>query len=214
MPNPRALRLAPAREGRRLALTWRFWRQGDEFYAAARDAAVLTKVSFHRNGNWQAQVGPTVRRLTPHRRVNDDWLHVVSIYWLLPPESYIPLASTKEAATLVEVPSGSKLIVNLLLTLRGDKPALPPLPPGSLLPWVQDLRGGRTLVVHAVTEPEVDLDRDTVRRIRKEAGPLRVKEVPPAGEFYGEITWFALRPEANCLVIVPLGPDINPLVAT
>jgi hypothetical protein len=208
MSSRKAYRIAPSRDGHRVASAWRFWRSGDEFYAAVRNAAHLTKVSFHRNGNWQLRMGAATKRLMATRHYLPGWLHVVSIQWFLYPGSLRPLTSGSEDVELVEVPEDHKLAVNIILstTKAGSDPPLPR--EGGRFVWREHLRDSRLVVVHAVTLPLAEQDHEARARILREAPPLTYETKPDPADVYAEISIYTTRPESgNVIGIAPLPPD-------
>jgi hypothetical protein len=207
MSSRKAFRVAPSQDGVRPGSSWRFWRQGDEFYAGCREVIGVSKLSFHHDGNWQLRVGTAMEKLTLSRRVFDEWVHAISLQWLPWTRAFRPILSDKEKVTLIDVPEDSKLVVNLLLSLsKGDPPAPKPCE-GGLILWSERLSDRRVLLLHVVTLPQTEQDRDEALRLRRKA-LITVKRIPEPGAFYSEIAWFASRPESgNTVALVPLGPD-------
>jgi hypothetical protein len=206
MSISKIFRAAPSRLDRRAASIWRFWHQGDEFYAAARDSTHAAKISFHRNGNWQARVGPASQRFTSSRLITPDWLHALSVHWILLPDAFLPKSSGHENCTLVEVPNDCNLILNLVVSTTGSALAQPRVPPVQSFVWYQRLRSGRILAIDLLTELQTDHDREIASWLRRE-GTFTVDKLPGPDAFYAELAWLATRAEGNTVVIVPVGPD-------
>jgi hypothetical protein len=207
MVSSKIFRIAPSRKGVRIAGIWRFWQQGAEFYAASRSAIGVCKISFHRNGNCQVTIGHAIQKLTAIQSVSPDWQRIYSLQWGLSPDALIPRAGREEDVKLVDVPDGSKLQVNLLLSTSNEQVA-PPVPrEGGAFLWRTELRDGRSILLHAITRPETRYERGEIDRRRREA-PIIAVAAPKRGDTYAEITWFSSRPTTgNQGVIVPLGPE-------
>src|SRR5687768_13573947 len=89
--------------------------------------ARVSKISFHRHGNWQVSIGSTTIRLVPTREVLPGWLHVISIQWFILPDALRPSARSNENIEFVDIPEGSKLALNLLVSVTKTTRE-PPLP--------------------------------------------------------------------------------------
>ena len=207
MQKEKALRVAPSRDGIQVANAWRFWAQGDEFYAAARDMAKLGKISFHSRFNWQFRAGSFVNRLAPPLPLSNNWLHALEIVFLIGSNVLLPLAQREEKVTLIETPEGYKLLVDLLLS-RGSRvpPSLPAETAGSVLA-THRLRSGAQLVATTRTLVFTETDQAIIADTRAK---LRVNftEDPPTSGVYVEATWQTFSPKTgNVIGVIPVGCD-------
>lgn len=114
----RKIRVAPARGGKPFASPWRFWSQGDEFYAAPRNYIRLGKFSFHRAGRWQYELGGKRFRLAPSVQLSNGWKHVLQISFLAE-GNFLPMLHDKlKDIFLVETPPLHKMLIDLALSDR------------------------------------------------------------------------------------------------
>jgi hypothetical protein len=207
MRKENALRIAPARDGAQVASAWRFWAQGDEFYAAARDTARLGKVSFHSRFNWQFRAGTLINRLAPPLSLSNNWLHALEIVFLVDHHTLLPLAQREEKVALVETPQGHKLRVDLLLSKDSR---VPPSLPREVVGTVQAshrLRNGAQLRAVTRTLALTDPDRAIIAETRAN---LRVNfaQDPPDSGVYVEARWQTFSAKSgNAIGIVPVGDD-------
>jgi hypothetical protein len=207
MRKQNALRVAPSRGGIPVANAWRFWAQGDEFYAAARDVAKLGKVSFHSNGNWQFRAGAALNRLAPASPLSNGWLLALQLVFLVDPDVMLPLDQREEGVRLLETPDGFKLLVDLLLS-KGSSSVPPPLPSeiGGAMVAAHRLRNGTHLVATTRTMGLTAADQGFITDLRAK---LRINFTgdPPASGFYAEATWQTFNTEANLIGVIPVGQD-------
>jgi hypothetical protein len=207
MRKENALRVAPGRDGVQVANAWRFWAQGDEFYAAARDMAKLGKVSFHSRFNWQFRAGTVANRLAPPLSLSNSWLHALEIVFLVDRNVLLPLAQREDKVALIETPEGYKLLVDLLLSTGGRVPTSLPAEMVGNVQAAHRLRNGAQLLAVTRTLALTDADRALITETRAK---LRVNftQDPPTSGVYVEATWQTFSPTTgNAIGIVPVGYD-------
>jgi len=206
MQREHALRVAPSRGGRQIASAWRFWAQGDEFYAASRDAAALGKISFHKNFKWQYRLGTTTTRLAVPLRLSLGWLHAVQISFLVEADVLLPLKRADAKVRLIEVPEGSKLVLNVLVSSETRRPVLkPPAEIGGTVLDSDRLRGGASLIVTGRGLKMDANDRSIVADVRDK---LRINFTgrPNANEVFAEAAWHEFDARTgNAIAIIPVG---------
>ena len=205
MNKGHALGVAPSRDGKQIALAWRFWAQGDEFYAASRDAIKLGKISFHKNFNWQYRLGDALFPLARPLRLSDDWLHAVQLSFLVKAGVLLPLSQGDTRVSLVDVPVGAKLVLNLLVSLHTRKPMLtPPAQIGGAVILSHRLRGGTSLIM---TYRILEMDTNDLSVIDDIQAKLRINftSLPDSSEVFAEAVWHQFDARTgNTIVVVPV----------
>jgi hypothetical protein len=199
------VRVAPSRKGVQLASTWRIWTQGDEFYAAARHAAQIVKISFHRNFNWQIRAGGGVVRLAPPMNLSDNWMHVIEVSFLIDKNVLYPLEKKEPKVALIETPENEKLLVNIMLSSSSRRRVIqPPIEIGGDLLGHARLRSGKTLIMTKRVQALSDVDLGLMAEIQAK---LRVNftSVPNPQEVYVEANWSNFSPKTgNVVAIIPV----------
>ena len=207
MSSRAVFRVAPSRNGMMAAHTWRFWRSGDEFYGGVRKATHLSKLSFHRTGNWQLRIDSAMHRLPVTRHISSEWTHVISLQWMILPDSFHPNSTGHEEVLLIEVPVGYRLCLDLFVSRTTSLGELPDSNPGGLFVWDEKLRNGRRLAMQQTVVPWTDIEVLDALGIRH-ASSVTVERPPAERSHYAEIAWFTSRPSTgNVVKIVPHGPN-------
>jgi hypothetical protein len=186
-----------------LALPWWFTHQGNEFYLASKLGLSVSKISFHRDGNWQMRTGNQVIRFAPTRIVSGNWLHAASVRWYLSAGAFRPPGKAANKVRLLEVPENADLVAAIFVSVDDSNPPIPMVSGGNIL--VRDhLRDGRSVVIESFA---VEADQQFASRVRNiTAISLSGSEVP--GDFYAETHEIYSDPEqGNILAVVPLGVD-------
>ncbi|RIK45776.1 MAG: hypothetical protein DCC58_05405 [Chloroflexi bacterium] len=196
------------RNGVQIAGAWRIWTQGDEFYAAGRDAVRLGKISFHRNNNWQLRLGTMMQRLAPGLLLSGSWRHALELIFLVSDDVLLPKAQREEKVVAVETPLQHKLLIDLLLTDSADRRSLMPVEvQGSVLREVI-LRSGKTLLVLGRVLPFTSEDFAAVADMRSKLRVSFRERIPERHEAYVEATLTSFAPgRGNVLQIIPVGPE-------
>lgn len=208
MADRNILRIAPSRGGVQIANAWRFWSQGDEFYAAARNTAALGKISFHRNGNWQHRAATGMSRLSPGLRLSAGWLHVLELVYLIGADTLLPLDQREEAVILVDTPSFHKLLLDLLLSdsSRQSHSGPPPEMRGTVLKTLR-LRSGKILLVIGRVMPFTSEDQAAIADMRAKLR-INFSASPNANEVYAEASLHSFQQGAgNIVQVIPIGSE-------
>lgn len=215
----KVLRLAPVRNGKQVASTWRIWTQGDECYLAMRHAVQSAKISLHRNHNWQLRIGHAVYRLVPSSGLPDNWVLPIQLAFFVDSDAFHPLQGKCGQSTAIDIPDGDKLIVNVLFAPASGSDDLD-LPPqfwrNKVLGQLPLTSGRRVVVTAALFERTMQDDMD-VKRIRAN---LKIKASKPRhsprGAIYAEAMELSRNVTtrggasgliANVAYIVPVGED-------
>lgn len=210
-----ALRVAPGRQGKPAALSWKFWVSGSEVYATTRNNGNTAKISFHASGQIHMRFeGKHVRNLAPPLLLgNGQWLHAFELRFLLSPDAYSPPTENLRGkrAFLIEVPPDTVLIMNLLAGQAGCSAATDL--PNEFLPtakplWRATLRDQRPVVLIARLREMDKRNRDEIMFIRHKLNPKfnipkSLTEAP-----YTEIkhvVWDAKG--GNVVLVVPMGKE-------
>jgi hypothetical protein len=212
-----SLSVAPVRNDKQIANMWRVWTQGDEIYLATRNATKIFKVSLHSGGNWFVHLGGGPRQnLGPSLPLSlPGWSHAVELSFLvgedtLPPKNFVKV-KPRSRALLVRTPSGSKLLVDVLLAPRGvgQVAHLPKEMNGTRL-MNATLRDGTGVVVIGRVAAMTSADYAKIDEVRGPSGVQVHTDRPMTpGESVVEI--FGVQPNVkgggNVIQIVPLGPE-------
>jgi hypothetical protein len=191
--------------------------QGDELYAANQIGIRATKISIHKNGHIQVQLGAHKRiRLTKPLIIgNGHWLCPLQIRFLINPDSLSPHdQKIRKRHFLIETPLDCVLIMDLIVWRTGcaDFAELPMelLPAGEPF-WRTKLRSGRAALLVARMKDMDEEDRSAIRRFRKENTPVATLRVPaggPAPNPYVEIKEVQWSPAGgNVLLVIPMGME-------
>ena len=209
-----ALRIAPSRQHSQMAGAWRIWAQGNETYAAARDAVRVGKVSLHSNGNWQYQIGTSLQRLASPLVMSGGWLHALQIAFLISDGVLTPINDADEDARLIEVPPGTKLVLNILHS-QGAAQAMrtPPKEIGGPVTFHSRLRNGRNALVTSRIMPIDALDERIIADTRA-AVRTQWTGTPNPADVYLEASWHQFdATSGNAIAVIPLGPEALPMAA-
>ncbi len=154
-----AVRIGPAVGGRFLASPWRFWAQGDQFYAAGLNTITHGKVSFHSGGRWYYTVGHKMKQLARPLVFPNGWLLAAQVQFMSCPAEVPPAPSGHDAARKVELPARHKLVVTLLTRSEPSRTRFPPIRgiDGTVLASHR-LRSGIPWVVLAAIAPMTEAD--------------------------------------------------------
>ena len=205
MKKNRVIRVAPARDGKQIASAWRFWVQGNEFYAAPRDVATLGKISFHSNFNWQYRLGKAVFRLARPLRLSENFLHAIQLSFLVEAGVLLPLNQAETKVGLIEVPAGFKLVLNLLISPHSQTPGLtPPVEIGGTVLVSHRLRGGSSLIT---TSRILEMDANDLSIIKDIQEKIRINftSLPNKKQVFAEAAWNQFDERTgNAMVIVPV----------
>jgi hypothetical protein len=212
----RAVRIAPLRGGRPAAALWKFWREGNEIYAAHRLGGHTAKISVHASGQIHMHRGPrNLQRFMPAMVLDaGSWHHAFEVRFLLgagadlPPERLLRLKK-RDKALLVDVPDGQVFYLNLLLSAGSGAPSgLPGEFSGASEVWRNTLSDGRSVVLLARVMPFDEQSSAALRYIRSELQPkvnysgVQGKEPP-----YVEIMHAFWSNDGNVLLVIPMGPE-------
>ena len=206
MAESKVLRVAPVRNGMQLATAWRIWTQGDEFYAAQKSSIGFSKISFHRNGNWQLAMGAHCLKLGPGMNFGHGWTLALQIAFLVDDGVSTPPHHQDDQFSEVVVGRSSRMNLNLMIAesahvfQRG-------LPISGALVKAFLLRSGRFLVVSSELYPLSDSNFTSIRNIRTQ---LEVNlDSPPQEPFYVEAVSSAFEPAgANIISVIPVGDEV------
>ena len=206
MPEDKQIRVAPVRGGVQIASTWRIWTQGNEFYAATRSVATISKISFHNNFNWQWRSGREVQRLARPILAAPGWFEAARIAFLVDPDVLVPKDQEDSRTRLIETPGGHKLSVIIWVSERSAIP-FPRTTAGGQPLLKATLRDGRRLFVAANSLPFKEVDRELIAEFRAK---LRIEysERPSEDATYGEAWYSDCSPvTGNKIAIIPVGYD-------
>lgn len=209
MAERKIARVAPARAGAQIANAWRFWSQGDEFYAAARNAHILGKISFHGNGNWQFQTGRMMMRLAPGLKLSGNWTHALQLVFLVGDGVFLPLEQREDGITLIEVTPGKKLFVDLVVSSNSNvQHPIPHEVPGTLLKTLA-LRSGRVVKIIGRLADLTEQDFAKVAEVRANLRAGVSPSVPQQGEMYIEAALQSFHVgTGNVIQVVPVGAEV------
>lgn len=210
-----ALRVAPGRQGQPAAYFWKFWVSGSEAYATTRSMGNMTKISVHESGQIHMRFeGKDLQPLAPPLLLgNGHWLHAFELRFLLSPDAYRPPKETLKGkrAFLIEVPSDTVLIMNLLVGQVGCSAAtdLPhELSPAAEPFWRATLRDQRPVVLTARILEMDKQNRDEIKFIRHELNPKANFSKPPTRAPYIEIKRVVWDTKgSNVILVVPMGRE-------
>ena len=206
MPEDKQVRVAPVRGGVQIASTWRIWTQGNEFYAATRSAATISKISFHNNFNWQWRAGRDVQRLARPTLAAPGWFEAVRIAFLVDTDVLVPKGQEDSRTRLIETPADHKLSLIIWVSERSAI-AFPRTIAGGHPLLKATLRDGRRLFVAANSLPFKQIDRELIADFRAK---LRIEysERPSEEDVYGEAVYSDCSPvTGNKIAIIPVGYD-------
>lgn len=208
MSEDKILRVAPVRDGAAIAYAWRFWSQGDEFYAAARDLVNIGKISFHRNGNWQLRAGKAMTRLAPGIKLPGGWTHALELVFLVGKGVLIPRSQQEEHVTQIETTAAQKLLIDLLICEPSRQPA--PLPIGIRGTLLKALALRNGCVVHVVSRvmPLNESDNFAIADMRSKLRVNFDQRLPISNEMYAEASSISFNQNGgNVIQIIPVGSE-------
>jgi hypothetical protein len=206
------IRLVPVRAGAPLVGHWRFWVQGDEFYAGARSHLGNIKFSFHRDGNWQFQIVPGPMQRLPAWNRDGTRVHALTVLFLIAGDSLRPVKAARPAdERAIDLLEDHRL--QLVIHLHDASP--PPARARAVSAISADpallahlhLRSGGLVVLEHKIEPLTDADRLGIARIRGEAAGLTLTGRPSPERTFGEmmLVHASTGPgDANYVAVVPL----------
>jgi hypothetical protein len=208
MADRSVLRVAPVRRGQQIASAWRIWAQGDEFYAAGRDAIRLGKISFHSSDNWQLRLGAMMQRLSPGLPLSGGWRHALGLVFLIAEDVLLPRDQREDKVAAIETPREHKLLIDLLVTDSPTRRSHMPFEiQGDVLREVI-LRSGRTLLVLARVLPFTVDDFAAISDMRSKLRVNFKERLPERHETYIEATLTSfVAGRGNVLQVIPVGPD-------
>jgi hypothetical protein len=208
-----AFRFAPGRGGSPATWFWRIWTEGNEIYALTRNTGGIAKISVHQSGQIHYRLGPKHKQdLTPTMQLlPSPWLHAFEIRFLIsddvnaPPEQRDSLK--KKSANVIQVPAGSFLVVNLLVSAAGAAAHIP-LPvqfSGANVLWRATLPDGRRAVLIARI---LELDTENRKKLDFYHKELKLNvTVNESGQLYTEIHHLHWSAGGNIIMVVPLAPE-------
>jgi hypothetical protein len=201
-----SISIGPTVNHRFVAHLWRFWAQGDEFYAAQRDTVKLSKISFHSNA-WHYDYGELREPLsTPMQLSWPGWTLALQIKILVHNEirDYPLRTAVKKASRIVgmEIPVGSKLLLNVILAPAGtsiSSPVPPEVEGGRFL--AMQLRSMGAVLVVARPSPFDVQDHELLARMHDTT--MSFDDLAAANP-NGEMMQLTFRPGCNVISVVPL----------
>jgi len=111
--------------------------------------------------------------------------------------------------TLVEVPQGSKLVLDMLFPRKELGPSTaPPVELGGAIAWHRRLRSGAGF---AVIQRVLPRDRNDAQIFSDVRDKLRINmtRAPSPGDVFAEAIWQRFDPvTGNALVVVPVTPEV------
>lgn len=206
MSGKKVLRVAAARSGVPVASPWRFWAQGEEFYAASSNEIALGKASFHRNLRWQYRLATANQPLYSGFVLGGSWLHALHVAFLVLEDALRPLNIPTESATLIETGPGMKSILDLTVTSK-------PVQVGSPRPPIKSdgeigrlrLRSRRQVVLTYRVEPLAPTDLQVIREVRASGPRLTSNSAPLPENHFAELLWRHTSPQhGNFVGVIPL----------
>jgi hypothetical protein len=208
MANRNVIRIAPVRDGAQIANAWRFWSQGDEFYAAARDAVNFGKISFHRNGNWQLRTGTVMQRLAPGLKLTGGWIHALELVYLVGDGVLLPKSQCEENVMKVDVPGLSKLLIDLIISGSSRQPSHIPAEMRGTTLKVLGLRSGQTLMIIGRVMPFNKQDMLAIADMRAKLKVSYATNLPAEDDAYIEASMHSFRPgQGNIIQVIPVGTE-------
>ena len=202
------IRVVPVRNKLPLASPWRFWSQGDEFYAAPRNQIRLGKLSFHSSGSWTHQIGDRVTRLAPPPSMSNDWTHVIQISFLAEGSFLKTSRLSGKDLFLIETPSLHKLVLDLVMPSGSNTSVdLPREVSSGTKLAVLPLRSGATVLIVARLVRATSADLARVAELNKQL-ELTLRQGSDPKAFFAELVLQSYRPESgNVLQIFPVSQE-------
>ena len=209
MSERNTIRICPTRERVQRASAWRIWVQGNEAYISSRDMVTMGKISLHRNGHWLYRVGTSVRTLAPGLTYSGGWHHALQLTFLVDERAILPVRQMEARATLVEVPLGSKLVLNMLFSSKEiGAGTAPPYELGGALAWHRRLRSGAGFAVIQRILPQDRYDAQIFTDVRDKLR-INLTKLPIPGDIFAEAIWQNFDSvTGNAIVIVPVTPEV------
>lgn len=208
------LRFAPSRDSQQAANMWKIWATGGEVYATGRAAGNVTRISIHATGQIHIHYGGRdVQHLVgPVPLGEGRWSHALEMRFLIGPDAHRPRAEKlkkKTRAYLVAVPTGSMLVVNLLLSQQPPS-GMNPLPAGFIgqVVWHAALSTSRHIIALMRVMPLSEQSSNELAYIRQTLRPTLNLTEPPRERPYVEVHhlhWHSHN--GNFLMVVPMGDE-------
>lgn len=204
MPKGKHFIVAPTRAGVQLASAWRFFTQGDEFYAASENTVQVGKASFHRNFNWQYQIGTQMKRLVTNK--NDGrWRHALLVQFQPSDDAACPVSDKHPKLIEIESPPQHKLMLNLYVSIeRADPSRLESATvAGEVIAYIQ-LKSGRVVALLKKVEPFNEADHNRISEVKS---LVRATVEAPLVIENSYVEWAVLHASeehGNSVVVTPL----------
>jgi hypothetical protein len=206
-----AFRVAPSQDGKPAAQFWKFWVTGSEIYATSRSGGNIAKISIHESGQIHMRFeGKDLQQLAPSMPLpNEQWLHAFELRFLLSADAYSPPTEKlkNKRAFLIDVPSDSVLIMNLLIGASSGIALPQDLFAGAEPVWQATLRNQRTAVL-VVRVLEMDQqNRDEITFARQSLNPKANFSKPPVAPYieFRRVVWS--EKGGNVVLVIPLGKE-------
>ena len=198
------------------ASMWRIFTQGNEVYAVGRVNGGVGRLSFHFSGQIHQHLGHGERQLMTRPLLMSDgtWLHQIEWRFLIDADVLRPptpqFKKKRDRAFLVNVPTGSLLLLNLLMTEQASSnaPVVPREFGGAEVLWHTRLAAGHhvTLVARLVDMDETN--RQLLQNLRHVLNPrVALREVPVTPPYVEVQNLKWTEQGGNIILVVPMGHE-------